>query len=320
MYDRKTLGLHAHAVRGSDCLTHPWLLLGYVQFLRDLGRVPPKRWLLRLLAVSPRMDVAGRQGVLRLIAEFLPESMLDSAFRLREGKALPPALARYAGGAGEAPLAAVDAMQMQWRAEFMQWLQLQRVGKGICVVGNAGSLGTQELGATIDSHAAVIRFNRFAREDALIRSVGQRVDVWVLSPGYRGPVPVGVQWVVMAGPDVRYTLRNWKLLMPLLKDGAKVLTVPLPVWRKLVLRLQAPPSAGVLLLQWLFEMNESWKNIAIAGVGGWMGQGTYHLALVDHKADSRHRWAAECALVEQWSGAGLARLEWSSAGIPTETE
>ena len=177
------------------------------------------------------------------------------------------------------------------------------------VVGNAGNLRSLNLGSVIDSHAVVIRFNQFPREDALAQSVGMSTHVWVLSPGYQGPAPEGVHWVVMVGPDVRYSLRCWTLLKPLLERGTKVLTVPLTVWRKSVLRLQAPPSAGVLLLQWLFDMNESWSGIAIAGIGEWGGEGTYHLALPDHKADGRHQWIKERALVAQWRESGLKRVE-----------
>jgi hypothetical protein len=114
-----------------------------------------------------------------------------------------------------------------------------------------------------------------------------------------------VQWVVMAGPDVRYTLRHWNLVLPLLSSGARVLTVPLNVWRKLVLRLQAPPSAGVLLLQWLHDLNDGWQGISAAGIGAWTGTGAYHLALANHQADSRHQWPAEHALVAQWRQQGL---------------
>lgn len=309
LYDRKTLELYAQAVRYGGSLAYPWLMLGYVQFLRDLGRVPPRRWMHQLLDELPRMGAVGRQGVLRLVSEFLPELVPSLAFRFKGKQALPPALARYAADAEKAHLGEVDSLQAQWRTEFIQWLQLQRKEKGICVVGNAGSLRSQHLGLAIDSHAAVIRFNQFPREDALAQSVGVCTHVWVLSPGYQGPVPEGVHWVVMAGPDVRYTLRRWTLLKPLLEGGTKVLTVPLPVWRKLVFRLQAPPSAGVLLLQWLFDMNESWSGIAIAGIGEWAGLGSYHLALADHKADGRHQWMKERALVAQWGESGLRKLE-----------
>lgn len=308
LYDRQTLALYVQAVRYGGSLAHPWLMLGYLQFLRDMGRVPPRRWLLKLLGEFPRIDAAGRQGVLRLVAEFLPDLMPDLAFRFKGKQALPPALARYAADADQSHLVEVDALQERWRAEFVRWLQFQREEKGICVVGNAGSLRNKHLGSVIDSHAAVIRFNQFPREDALAQSVGVCTHVWVLSPGYQGPVPEGVDWVVIAGPDVRYSLRRWTLLTPLLEGGTKVLTVPLPVWRKLVLRFQAPPSAGVLMLQWLFDMNESWSGIAIAGIGEWLGSGTYHLALADHQAAGRHQWVKESALVAQWSVNGLKKV------------
>jgi hypothetical protein len=320
---------------------------------------------------------------LRLLAEGLPLRIAQTGLMPGQYKALSPALAAYAPQAEWALLASVDTMQQAWRAEFAVWLQTKIQNDGICVIGNAASLAGQGLGQTIDAHAAVARFNHFARPTppqrrscgksllapstprgeglveclspspaggrlewgpaaaagphpslppagegeeettgtkaycAPLQDVGQRLDVWVASPGYRGPAPQQVQWIVMTGPDVRYTLYNWKIVLPLLTNGARVLTVPLDVWRKLVLRLQAPPSAGVLLLQWLHDLNKGWQGITAGGIGAWTGTGAYHMALEAHKADSRHRWPAEYDLVAHWQEQGLKALGIDPSNTPT---
>ena len=60
------------------------------------------------------------------------------------------------------------------------------------------------------------------------------------------------QWYFNAqgqfGPAMEYKLQNWSAVQPLLQQGSKLLTVPLTVWRTCVQQLQAPPSAGVLML------------------------------------------------------------------------
>lgn len=308
-YDQQTLRLFADAVRAG--LNQPHRLLAYLQFLRDLGRVPPRAWLSRLLDRFDRLTSAQRQGVLRLVAESWPERLSTLALKRADLAGSPPGVAGSMPSDEDAPLSAVEAMQLHWRAEFCAWVQSHLHGRGICVVGNAASLGGQGWGNTIDAHGAVVRFNHFPQAAEHCRDVGRRVDVWVLSPGYRGPVPRAVKWVVMTGPDVRYTLRNWRLVVPLLECGARILTVPLPIWRRLVRELQAPPSAGLLLLAWLREMGglQGWRGITAAGIGsGLSSTGAYHLGIRGHKADGRHHWSAESLLVMQWAAQGMGMI------------
>lgn len=315
LYDRETFRLFALAVRRRGCLVNWWPVVAYVQFLRDLGHPPSVRWVsLMLDHYAGLLGSRQRQNVLRLAAEVLPQRLLEVAESSGAVTTVTPALAKHLDAYKGSHLASIDAMQMQWRMEFKQWLLLQCASAGLCVVGNASGLAGTKLGEHIDGHGAVVRFNRFADGGQFIQDVGKQLDVWVLSPGYRGPAPVAVKWVVVAGPDVRYTLRNWSVVLPLLQSGARVLTVPLPVWRVLVRQLKAPPSAGILFLQWLQLMIGGWRGITVAGVGEWRGAGAYHLALRHHQADSRHQWFAEHTLVADWCLEGLVRLR--SGAVP----
>lgn len=306
-YDRDTLRLFADAVRGGS-FNQSYRVLAYLQFLRDLGRLPPRSWLLRLLDRFDHLSLAQRQGVLRLVAESWPERLPTLAMQAADLAGLPPGVAGQMPSCETWPLAIIDAMQLHWRTEFSTWVESHRHARGICVVGNAASVGGQRLGDGIDAHGAVVRFNHFSQAAEHAQDVGSRLDVWVLSPGYRGPVPRTVKWVVMTGPDVRYTLRNWRLVLPLLEQGARILTVPLPIWRSLVNELRAPPSSGVLLLAWLREMGglDGWKGLTTVGIGSGLSvTGSYHLGIKGHKADSRHHWSAESLQVTKWAGQGM---------------
>lgn len=305
-YDKETLRLFASAVRGAGC-AHSWFKLGYLQFLRDLGHSLPKSLLMPMLDEVTRMKGRKRRVVLRLIAEFYPQHLPEAMQTSLDARGGLPIRSYVSASAGDV-LSTIDSMQQQWRTEFESLIRTGRMGGGICAVGNAGSLRHALHGGAIDQHAVVVRFNNFARDESLITSVGKRLDVWVLSPGYVGPVPVGVQWVVITGPDVRFSLRKWHHLSPLLAAGAKVLTVPLSVWRRSVRQLQAPPSAGVLILEWVRAITGTWGGVAAAGIGEWTGEGVYHLTTRGQLANSRHQWGAEHLLVAQWSKQGLYRL------------
>lgn len=310
LYDRRTLAGFAQAARGGR-IGGAGRALAYAMFLRDLGRPLPQRWALRLAGELTGLAPSQQRVAWGLIAENMPDRLASLPWDAHDAVNLPPAVYRQLGVDDRSPLAMIDAMQEQWRADFSAWLGVQRRGRGLCVVGNAAALGASRLGKSIDDRGGVVRFNQFARAPSHVEDIGKRLDVWVLSPGYRGPVPRSVQWVVVAGPDVRYTLRNWDTVLPLLQSGSKVLTVPLAVWRGLVTRLQAPPSAGVLLLQWIWRMggHPGWDGIAAAGIGvGLSASGAYHLAIPGHRAVARHNWHGEQALVAEWSANGLEIL------------
>lgn len=310
LYDRRTLAGFAKAARGGR-IGGATRALAYAMFLRDLGRPLPKRWAARLADELVGLAPSQQRVALGLIAENMPDRLAALPVDTGGALKLPPAVYLHLGEAARSPLALIDAMQEQWRADFAAWLGTHRRGRGLCVVGNAAALGGSRLGEAIDDRGGVVRFNQFAQAPSHAVDIGRRLDVWVLSPRYRGPVPRSVQWVVVAGPDVRYTLGNWDTVLPLLQAGSKVLTVPLAVWRGLVTRLQAPPSAGVLMLNWIWGLgnDSAWSGIAAAGIGvGLSASGAYHLAIPGHRAVARHNWHEEQALVAEWSGQGLEIL------------
>jgi hypothetical protein len=190
--------------------------------------------------------------------------------------------------------------------EFTDLVRQTAAGSGICVVGNAGRLRGGGLGAFIDSHALVVRFNRFRSTTSADADIGSRVGVWVISPVFSGPPPPSVKWVVVAGPDMQYRFQSWKRLLPALSAGAAVLTAPLPPWRRLVARLQAPPSAGLQVLFWLRRLLGSWKGVTAVGFGlTAAGTRAYHHADRRQQPVRRHNWEGERGLLDEWISEGL---------------
>ncbi|QBY49684.1 glycosyltransferase family 29 protein [Cupriavidus oxalaticus] len=317
-YERATERAFAMAWRMNGTLT-AWL--AYAMFRRDLGRPLPSRWQRQLNDALSRLPRHKRRKALGLLAESAGADRLSAPRNDLMDAAILPALADRArpgvsdGDAGW--LAELHRKQPQWRAAFARWVSDCCQSNGLCVVGNAGVLKGRGLGAHIDRASGVVRFNRFARGEDMAADVGRRLDVWVVAPGYRGRAPELADWIVVTGPDMRYRMQDWQLVMPFLKAGVPILTIPLDIWRELVERLKAPPSAGVLLLHWLQQLkgDGSRAGLVFAGIGqGVPGKGTYHMAIPQHKPVGRHNWKAEQRMVEQWQ-----RLEFddSSATSPS---
>jgi hypothetical protein len=247
-------------------------------------------------------------------------------------------------------LAHLQNRQAAWRREFADWL-IERRGS-ICVVGNAATLANTGLGPRIDANRCVVRFNRFqlptdtssprrgvpgwtqwftrgccAQGAAPFvghgmttpaQDLGSRIDVLVCAPDMVGNLLCGsypARWLILSGCDVRYQLHDWQALLPLLDAGQKILTVPRAPWRRLVRELHAPPSAGVLLLEWLIELAGDVKDITAAGFQDDRHPAQlsrhYHHAWPWQRAGRRHNWSRELALLQRWRADGLTGPEAS---------
>jgi len=292
-YDRCTLALYRLAWRRSRSAS---ALLDYLLFRRDLGYALSERW---------RAPLGAACGALRGGRRLLALALLDEA--AQAGSGLPAS-----GGEmwSDGVLATLRVCQSAWQEAFRQLLLAQQAG-GICVVGNGGRLRGAALGEMIDRQGLVLRFNRFQGGASGAADLGRRLDVWVTAPGFDGPVPA-VGWIVVSGPDMRFRRQNWDRLAPAIERGTPVLSVPLEPWRALVAQLQAPPSAGILMLAWLKSLLGSWAGIVAVGFGRAASAATaYHQADPAHRPAGRHDWIAEHALLARWQGEGLnVELAW----------
>lgn len=305
-YDRSTLALFQRASLRAPADVAA--LCRWALFRRDLGRPLPLRWVARLRAGLALLPPALRRRALGLLAERRPSSLhgLPPDW-LDDAASAQPGVRELTGGTG--PLADMGAR----RAAFADWLAQRIAVGGLCVVGNAAGLAGRGLGAAIDAHAAVLRFNRWQGKGAAEADVGRRIDVWMVSPDLDEPVPPGLSWAIVSGPDPRFIQRRWTQAERLEAAGVPVLTVPLPVWRELVAVLQAPPSAGLLALAWVAAVAPAWRGVSVAGVGwGRDAQGRHHLVDRATQVGGRHRWGAEADCVARWRSSGLRDL----GGLP----
>ncbi len=183
-----------------------------------------------------------------------------------------------------------------------QWLQRCRQASRIAIVGNGAQLLGRAAGAAIDAADLVIRFNHCFGEPCAQADLGSRTDIWVVAPGFRGPV-VPASLVILSGPAMLWQLKKLRYLQHL---AAPILQLPLSCWQTQVRRFAAPPSAATLVAQWLLSEGISPAQLQLFGIGE-PHEGPYHQALPNHQASLRHHWQAEQHWWQQLIAAGAWR-------------
>ena len=298
-------------------------LIDWLRFRRELGLPPEQDSREQIVAALSRTGGSSACDLAELLVEAggvsVPLGEIGLSAMLRCADRSPPVAkalveAGHAVSAHAGRLADIHAGQEAWREELGD--QMRQAGGAVCLVGNGASLAGAGLGARIDAHAMVIRFNRWRSPSTGILDVGSRLDAWVCAPRFLNEInTVGCalpRWLVLAGPDVRYRRAgravDWARLAGLLDAGVKVVTIPLPVWRQAVAELGAPPSSGLLMLVWARALLGGRGGCALAGFDGALAYGSYHHAGRAHSPGRRHAWAKEAELLQSWIGEDVARI------------
>ena len=190
------------------------------------------------------------------------------------------------------------SQQTRWQTRLQSELAQ---AQSVAVVGNSPKLLESSQGAFIDSHDLVIRFNQFLPTDGkdISNSIGKKLDIWVMSPGFRGPIPAHARYILITGPNMIWWQQNWQHLAC---ANCPILGIPLASWQASVARLDAPPSAGFACLDWLINYQRI-ENIRPRALGFGYNptqQSRYHIQNDVHKATSRHNWRAEQEVIETW--------------------
>ena len=197
--------------------------------------------------------------------------------------------------------------QLEWRKTFINELYKGKDG-GVCIVGNSASINNTMLGEKIDKHKFVIRFNNCFHKENGNQDTGNKLDIWVSAPDFRGKTQASARWVIVSGPDMIYREVKWDRFESYVKSGGYIIGIPLDIWKKLVFELKAPPSAGILTLFWFREIFGHWSNISAAGFDLNLTNEVYHLVDSKHIPGKRHNWQKEKDLLKQWKSEGLKFL------------
>jgi hypothetical protein len=191
--------------------------------------------------------------------------------------------------------------QQQWQQELIHWLER---ASSIKLIGNSPSLASSNAGEHIDNADIVIRFNRFQSKHTQIADSGSKLDIWIMAPDYQQTLPDKLHWCLVSGPDIVWQQQRWPQFSR--QSPEKLLGIPLPYWRQLVRQLAAPPSAGLLVAHYFRQICAPDK-IALHGFGFDPTAPQYHYASPQHKAVSRHNWAGELTMIQQWQNRNKCR-------------
>ena len=182
--------------------------------------------------------------------------------------------------------------QLQQQDQLLQnWMQRCRQAHRIAIVGNSGSLAGSGAGAQIDQADLVIRFNHCFSDQTSAADAGQKTDIWVVAPGFRGPQQQ-TSLTILSGPAMLWHQQQFSYLQQV---NAPLLQVPLDCWRKMVRQFAAPPSAAPLVTQLLLSQGVKPTQLQLFGLNP-ADSSRYHFALPAHQPSPRHHWKAE----QQW--------------------
>ncbi len=310
----------------SNCST----LFDYLTFKRDLGYLPSLQSLTKVMHGFKNLSERQQFLALNFLIESQPDSNIEgfihSVAHPQLSKVSPVILSLVKEDStlrnDQALLSGIHHEQEKWRAEFSLYLNTHiKELNNIVIVGNSAQLKHSQLGGTIDDHRIVCRFNAYPNEEIQHKDVGKKITIWVQSPGLKLPDNFihprikSIKWIVLTGPDVRYTLSDWSTVLPYLKQGAKVLTIPLTIWQPLVNKLQAPPSAGILFTSWVSQLISN-QPLSIAGFQSAQNPSAAYHVIKNYKRSNRHNWEKEAEIVRQWK---LKRLETVISKNPSNT-
>lgn len=183
--------------------------------------------------------------------------------------------------------------QTEWRQELSVFLQ----NKTIAIVGNGPALINTSLGKAIDACMVTCRFNDFPTTRDVINDTGYKVDIWITSPNLlkkNKTLPSSVKWIIISGPDARYTLKDWRGADHHLKQKRRIITIPLSAWTFLVKKYKSPPSSGMLWINYLLSIKNLNANLNIYGFNKYkFNDSGYHINSKLLKPSVRHAWAKE---------------------------
>ena len=288
LYDLKTLWYYKKAwLKKRD----PKAFVDYCMFRRDLGFILSKNRSDLLISLLDKLGRKHKKYAIFLLKEVSYKYTSDTPL-FKENRAW---------------LNKIHENQEQWRRSFKEELVKNRKN-GICVVGNSATLKNSMCGDTIDQQGFIVRFNQCWNKNKGNKDTGKKLDVWVSAPDYRGETQSTARWIIVSGPDMIYREVGWERFKDRVESDGYLLTVPLEIWKKLVFRLQAPPSAGLLTLFWFSEILGSWDGICATGFDLTVSMENYHHADLKHQPGKRHNWQKEKDLLTQWRKEGLKFL------------
>ncbi len=278
------------------------LSAGWIDALRTLRKLDPQARDILAAAAGQLLQTRSVPRLAFLLACLLEAGQVDAAIayfeanrrRLADLIERNPALCwlahRDRPEARQPALARLLQQAAQTREAFAAWVA--EPGHRIVVLGN-GPIGTPPR-LTDDADTLVIDFNRPAHDLPL--PAGTR-HAWVRTPNTSVP-PRGdhdISWIVLTGNNSLYQRLDFSPLLPVDLAPDKYLFVPGSVWWELVAALEAPPSAGLIMLHWIASLRGGLTGVEVHGCSIMPGAGDLN------RKPGRHHWQRERVFLQRWA-------------------
>lgn len=175
-------------------------------------------------------------------------------------------------------------------------------GNTVAIVGNSPAELGKSNGKKIDNTDFVVRFNNLAKLHNHYKDYGKKTDLWIVSPSFRiHKNPSNCNRIGVSGlnPDMK-PCRYWESFAQL---DTEPHYFPSRVWYRLVKHLEAPPSAGLMMLTCALESLPKTTSINLYGFSAIADEPEVKNHYADNISKSdRHNWTAEKNLIRSYLG------------------
>lgn len=139
----------------------------------------------------------------------------------------------------------------------------------LCIVGNSPCERGRGLGAFIDSHDVVIRFNDYSTAPEYSEDYGRKTDIWSRNYTYQNiwrRDSEKFRHTLLPGLSLYWRVPNgYQFLVDHAASGNSAEDVPVRIYHNLMVRVGVPPSSGLLVLYWIFAIRGGLKNVSVFG-------------------------------------------------------
>lgn len=176
----------------------------------------------------------------------------------------------------------------------------------VCIVGNSPLLLGKGLGAEIDNHQVVIRFNSYNSSYPYSEDYGVKTDVWtrmIFHPYVHREPQSGLKLVIFSGSNRLYRpYTEWFNVLDYVNSGLPVQFFPRHEFYELQHILGAPPTSGLMMCYMLYKIIGPLQPHHYYGVSfaqdSVFDEANYHYSDQNAQSGPRHDWDREAAFFQ----------------------
>ncbi len=188
------------------------------------------------------------------------------------------------------------------QGRFKQLIQKHK--NDFCVIGNSPCELGKNQGEAIDKNSLVIRFNNFATDYPYCKDYGKKTNIWVKTTNF---VDVkrrdlsDFEHILLSSANIENTgSQGTSDIFEFIELGKTVEAYPQQIVLEVISKLNTPPSAGILLLYWIYKLTGPIDRKHVYGFS-FTDQGRGESSHYFEKSTNhgyRHNWDSEKSFFE----------------------